>query len=227
MLDSIMTGRTAAQLLGLSNTFDLMSRTPGNVQTFNAAMANLTRFVTPEILSAYDFGGISHLMDVGSGSGELIGAVVAEYPTLRGTAFDLPRCAETANDHLRRLGVSDRASFLAGNFFETIPAIAEAIVLKSVIHDWDDERSRTILRNCRQALPERGLLLIIERILPRSPTMNDVDKSHAMSDLNMLRGPGGRERTEMEYRHLLSESGFRVETIYPAGRFNVIEARPR
>jgi O-methyltransferase len=225
LLETVMTGKTAAQGLGLNNSFDLMSRTPESVEKFNAAMMNLTRFVTPEILSAYDFSGISHLMDIGGGTGELIGGIVAKYPKLRGTAFDLPRCADAANDHLRGLGVTNRASFLAGDFFDAIPAIADAMVLKSVIHDWDDEQSRTILRNCRQALPERGLLLIIERILPVSPASNDIDKSHAMSDLNMLRGPGGRERTETEYRHLLSESGFCAGSIYPAGRFNVIESR--
>ncbi len=225
MLESIMTGKTAAQLLGLDNSFDLMSRTPENVRIFNAAMADLTRLVTPDILLAYDFGQVSHLMDVGGGSGELIGAVTKQYARLRGTVFDLPRCAETANNHLRRVGVSDRASFVAGDFFKTIPAIADTIVLKSVIHDWDDARSGLILQNCRQALPENGTLLLVERIMPESPTVKDEDKAHAMSDLNMLRGPGGLERTEKQYRRLLNKSGFRPASIYPAGRFSVIEAR--
>src|SRR5687768_9191412 len=171
-------------------------------------MADLTRLVTPDILSAYDFGRISHLMDVGGGSGELIGAVAKQYPRLRGTVLDLPRCAAaTANDHFQRMGVSDRASFLAGDFFKMVPAIADAIILKSVIHDWDDARSGAILKNCRQALPGHGTLLLVERIMPDSPTVRDEDKAHAMSDLNMLRGPGGLERTEKEYRHLLNENG--------------------
>lgn len=225
MLESIMTGKTAAQLLGLSNSFDLMSRTPENVRIFNAAMVDLTRLVTPDILLAYDFGRISHLMDVGGGSGELISAVAKEYPRLRGTVFDLPRCAETANDHLQSVGVADRASFLAGDFFKAIPTIADAIILKSVIHDWNDERSSVILHNCRQALPETGTLLLVERIMPESPTAKDEDKANAMSDLNMLRGPGGLERTEKEYRQLLNDNGFRPVSIEPAGRFSLIAAR--
>lgn len=67
LLESVMTGKTAAQLLGLNDSFDLMSRTPENVRIFNAAITDLTRLVTPDILSAYDFGCISHLMDVGAG----------------------------------------------------------------------------------------------------------------------------------------------------------------
>jgi len=225
MLESIMTGKTAAQLLGVGNSFDLMARTPANVAIFNAAMVDLTRLVTPDVLRAYNFGDINHLMDVGGGSGELIGAVAREYPHIRGTVFDLPRCAETANEHLRQVGVSDRASFLSGDFFETIPPIADAIILKSVIHDWDDAHSGLILQNCRRALPETGILLLVERIMPELPSANDEDRATAMSDLNMLRGPGGLERTEKQYRGLLSQNGFAVASIYRAGRFNVIDAR--
>jgi len=225
MLESVMTGKTAAQLLGLSNSFDLMARSPESVSIFNAAMADLTRLVIPDVLRAYDFTGIAHLMDVGGGSGELIGAVVKEYPHMRATVFDLPRCGGAANSHLIRIGVSDRARCLAGNFFEAVPAIADAIVLKSVIHDWDDARSGTILRNCHQALPAEGTLILVERIMPESPFAGNENKAHAMSDLNMLRGPGGLERTENEYRHLLGDNGFSLMSIVPAGRFSVIEAR--
>jgi DNA-binding HxlR family transcriptional regulator len=226
MLESVMTGKTAAQLLGLNNSFDLMSRTPENVRIFNAAMADLTRLVTADLLSAYDFGRFSHLIDVGGGSGELIGAVVKQYPHLRGTVFDLPRCAETAGNHLAQLGVSDRASFLAGDFFESIPTIADAIILKSVIHDWNDQRSCVILQNCRRAVPESGTLLLVERLMPESPAANDEDKGHVLSDLNMLRGPGGMERTEKQYRSLMKENGFGTTSIVPFGRFSVIEAKP-
>ena len=199
MLESVMTGKTAAQLLGLDSSFELMSRSSENVGIFNSAMADLTRLVTPAILRTYDFGNIPHLMDVGGGMGELIGAITREYPQLFGTLFDLPRCAEAATEHLKRLGLVDRTRFIAGDFFETVPSIADAIILKSVIHDWNDERSIIILRNCRNALPKSGTLLLVERIMPEQPTESDVDKAHAMSDLNMLRGPGGCERTEQQY----------------------------
>jgi ubiquinone/menaquinone biosynthesis C-methylase UbiE len=227
MLESVMTGKTAAELQGLADSFELMGRTPEHVDKFNAAMTELTRLVTPDILRSYDFSGISHLMDVGGGSGELLGAVAQQNRQLRGTVFDLPRCAEAASKHLQQIGIGDRVEFVAGDFFKSVPAIADAIILKSVIHDWNDERSITILRNCRQALPSNGKLLLVERLMPESPGVTDDDKAHAMSDLNMLRGPGGLERTKEQYRELLEQSGFDRITIHPAGRFNVIEARPR
>jgi SAM-dependent methyltransferase/DNA-binding HxlR family transcriptional regulator len=226
MLESVMTGKTAAELQGLANSFELMGRTPDNVDKFNAAMTELTRLVTPDILRSYDFSGISHLMDVGGGSGELLGAIAQQNRKLRGTVFDLPRCAEAASTHLRQIGISDRVEFVAGDFFKSVPAIADAIILKSVIHDWNDARSISILRNCHQALPSGGRLLLVERLMPEAPTATEEDKAHAMSDLNMLRGPGGCERTKGQYRELLERSGFGLAAVYPAGRFNLIEAHP-
>ena len=73
LLESVMTGKTAAELQGFASSFELMGRTPEHVDKFNAAMTELTRLVTPDILRSYDFSGISHLMDVGGGSGELLG----------------------------------------------------------------------------------------------------------------------------------------------------------
>jgi len=225
MLETVMTGKTGAELQGFASSFELMGRTPENVDKFNLAMTNLTRLVTPDILRSYDFSGISHLMDVGGGSGELLGAIAQQNRKLRGTVFDLPRCAEAAGKHLRQIGVSDRIEFVAGDFFKTVPAVADAIILKSIIHDWNDARSISILRNCHQSLPSDGKLLLVERLMPETPDMTDEDKAHAMSDLNMMRGPGGAERTRGQYRELLEQSGFALTAAHPAGRFNVIEAR--
>ena len=225
MLESVMTGKTAAELQGLANSFELMGRTPEHVDKFNAAMVDLTQLVTPDILRSYDFSGISHLMDVGGGAGELLGSIARQNRQLRGTVFDLPRCAEAASKHLQQIGVSERVEFVAGDFFKSVPAIADAIILKSIIHDWNDARSISILRNCHQALPDGGKLLLVERLMPEKPGTADDDKAHAMSDLNMLRGPGGCERTERQYRELIEQSGFALAAVHPAGRFNVIEAR--
>jgi O-methyltransferase domain/Dimerisation domain len=226
MLETIMTGKTAAQLQGFDNSFDLMARAPETVRVFNAAMAELTALVTADVLAAYDFSRISHLLDVGGGSGELIGAVIKRYGHIRGTVFDLPRCEEAATAHLAKLGVSDRAGFIAGDFFKSVPASTDSIILKSIIHDWNDELSCTILQNCRRAMPEAGTLLLVERLMPAMPGPDNEHKSHALSDLNMLRGPGGMERTEAQYRDLLDSTGFRMTSVVPAGRFNVIESRP-
>ena len=118
MLETVMTGKTAAQLLGFDNSFDLMARTPENVHNFNAAMAELTALVTGHVLAAYDFSRFSHLLDVGGGSGELIGAVAKRHGHIRGTVFDLPRCEEAATAHLARTRCQRSHRFRRGRFFQ-------------------------------------------------------------------------------------------------------------
>jgi hypothetical protein len=120
--------------------------------------------------------------------------------------------------------VSDRSEFIVGSFFEAVPDGADALVLKSVIHDWDDEQSCKILENCRRALPISGKLLLIERLIPVIPEANPDHCSIALSDLNMLAlGASACDRTEGEFHELLGNSCFRMTRVKPAGRYNVIE----
>ncbi|HEY2474634.1 MAG TPA: methyltransferase [Candidatus Cybelea sp.] len=223
LLDSVRTGKTAPQLAGFDSVFDMMRESPENVATFNAAMAAFSGAVIPGVLAAYDFSGITRLIDVGGGHGQLLCAILKANPSLRGCVFDQPRCADGAKRRLVEAGVSERSEFVAGNFFEGIPDGADAVILKSVIHDWDDEKSAKILRNCRLALPAEGRLLLVERLMTAKPQVNNEDRSVVLSDLNMMLIPGGVERTEDEYRELLDSSGFKMTRTLPAGRVNVIE----
>ena len=199
--------------------------TPELAKIFDQAMAEITGMVLPEVLAAYDFSGITRLMDVGGGCGQLLSAILNAYPLMRGAVFDLPRCAEAAKKQLSDARVSDRSEFIGGSFFEAVPDGADAVVLKSVIHDWDDEQSCKILDNCRQALSTSGKLLLVERLIPEIPEANPDHCSIALSDLNMLAlGGSACERTEGEFRELLSKTRFSMTRVQRAGRYNVIEA---
>jgi hypothetical protein len=225
LLDSIRSGKTAAELAGVQNSFEVLARDPELARTFNEAMVAFTRQVVPAVLAAYDFSDIRRLIDVGGGYGELLSAILAAYPTMHGAVFDLPGCGDGAKKQFADTGVGERGEFIGGNFFESVPTGADALIMKSIIHDWNDERSLTILRNCRRALPEAGCLLLVERLMPESLEATAEHAAVALSDLNMLRGPGGCERTQAEYGALLGQSGFRVTRVLPAGRMHVIEAR--
>jgi hypothetical protein len=226
LLESVRTGKNAAELAGVDDTFELMGRNPEAVAVFNDAMVVLTRIVIPAVLAAYDFGGIRTLMDVGGGYGQLLVGILRAHPSMRGIVFDLERCAAGAATQFAAAGVGDRAEFVAGSFFEAVPRGADAMILKSIIHDWHDERCVTILENCRRALPDSGKLLLVERLMPQALGDNADDRSVTLSDLNMLRGPGGSERTADEFRALLRRSGFEITRILPAGRVAVLETSP-
>ena len=160
---------------------------------------------------------------MGGGSGELIGGVLLHNSGLKGLAFDLVRCEDEAREHFSRLGIADRCRFVAGSFFETVPSGADTILMKSIIHNWKDDRSRIILHKCWDALPADGKLIIIERLMPELATTDAQDRERAMSDLNMLQGMGGLERTEAEYRTLAESAGFVFARTSNAGSFSLIQ----
>ena len=221
LFDTVRAGKnpTSASLKFFKNM------TPELAKIFDQAMAEITGIVIPEVLAGYDFSGITRMIDVGGGCGQLLSAILKAYPLMRGAVFDLPRCAEAAKKQLADAHVSDRSEFIGGSFFEAVPDGADALVLKSVIHDWGDEQSCKILDNCRRVLPISGRLLLVERLIPEIPEANPDHCSIALSDLNMLAlGGSACERTEGEFRELLDKSRFRMTRVKPAGRYNVIEA---
>ena len=117
--------------------------------------------------------------------------------------------------------IADRCEVLAGDFFERVPAGADCYVLANVLHDWDDARSIEILRNCRQAMPGAGRVLIVERLIPED---GDDPLPTLLSDINMLVLTGGQERTNAEYGKLLEAAGLKLGNIQPvAFPYGVIE----
>ena len=185
-------------------------------------MIELTRGINRAVLDAYDFGRFATVADVGGGRGALLVALLREHGSMQGVLFDQPHVIATAEEGLREAGVADRCRIVGGNFFEEVPPGADAYVLKSVIHDWEDDDAVAILRTVRRAMPLHAVLLLVEQDLG-PPNQNPTAK---FSDLNMLVMPGGRERTIDEYERLFEAVGLCLTGVTPAGAgVDVIEAR--
>src|SRR5260370_42532739 len=122
---------------------------------------------------------------------------------------------------LGEAGVGDRCEVVGGSFFESVPA-ADAYMLKHILHDWDDADCVRILRTIRNAAPPDARLLVIERVV--GPLNEDPDSK--LSDLNMLVGPGGQERTVEEFEELLTSGGWRFIAAHDAGARYLIEGAP-
>jgi hypothetical protein len=129
--------------------------------------------------------------------GELMSAILKKYPSMRGIVFDLPHSAEVARKNLGTSGAADRCEFIGGSVFESVPAGAEAIVMKSIICDWNDERFVRILQNCHRELKPGARLMVIDRIVPEKLDATPHQLATMLMDLNMLRIPG-RMRTDEE-----------------------------
>jgi hypothetical protein len=177
-------------------------------------MTALTRGIGAAVARAYDFSTVKHLVDVGGSHGVLLSAVLDTFPNVHATLFDLPHVIDEAKAELARGPHRDRISTVAGSFFEPLPK-ADAYIMKSIIHDWDDDRCVTILENCRRAMAGGGRVLIIEPVVPAKVEPSFAMLGTIMSDLNMLLCTGGKERTEAGFAEILGAAGLRLTTVVP------------
>src|SRR5262245_13214127 len=224
LLYSVKTGRSARTLLLGTDGFAHLAHDPASAEVFNQAAVELTRVVAKEIVRAYDFTQFTRIVDVGGGCGELLAHILQAAPEARGVLFDLPHAIHQARDHLNGRGTASRCDFIAGDFFEAVPAGGDVYILKNVIHDWNDESSRRILDNCRAVL-DGAKLLLIECLLPNRLTTSTEHQAAARSDLHMLVALAAKERTEAEFQALLNSAGLRVARVFPAGpTISLIEA---
>jgi hypothetical protein len=226
LLHCVRTGETAfSHLFGVAGTFDYLRSRPGDAALFNAGMGNVAALTANSILAAYDFASARVLVDVGGGQGALISAILKAHPNVRGILFDLPPVAGAAQDALERAGLADRCETIGGDIMVSVPAGADIYLLSRVIHDWDDEKSIRILRNCRAAMMPSSRLLLAERIIPEVIVPDAHAQTQFLADLNMLVRNGGRERTDAEYGILLAAAGLRLTRTIPAGtEIGLIEA---
>jgi len=223
LLHSVRTGESAFEAVHGQDVWAYRASHPGEGKVFDFAMSSLSSLLAESVLDAYDFGRFSTVVDVGGGRGSFLAAVLGRHPALRGVVFDQPHVVASAPATLAGAGVEERCEVVSGDFFASVPGGGDAYVLKAVVHDWDDERATAILRTCRRDMPDTATLLIVERVLGGPNEGPDA----AFTDLNMLVGPGGEERTEEEYAALLHGAGFTMtRTVRTDIEVAVIEARP-
>jgi len=214
LLETVRTGATAFALTYGMTSFDYLDQHPEAAALFSQGLSTITSTAGPAVAAAYDFSRLGTVVDVGGSEGQLLVAILKRYPHLRGILFDRPAAVSTAGALLTSAGVGDRCSIVTGSFFEAIPPGADAYILRHILHDWSDERCLTILRVCRAALAPHARLLIIERSVAADAHL-PLSVLHA--DLEMLVMCGGQERTQVQYDHLLAESGFRMTNAIASG----------
>jgi hypothetical protein len=211
MLDAVKNGSLAfEQVFGMA-PFPYLVQHPEVAKIFDDAMTSFSLITAPAVTAAYDFSSIKKLVDVAGGHGRLLSSILKANPHLQGVLFDMPTVIEGAGPMIEEANVADRCEKVAGDFFEAVPAGGDAYIMKHIIHDWDDERALTILRNCHRAMTEDGKLLLVEVVLPggNEPSFGKI------MDIEMMLLPGGMERTEAEYKELFARAGFRLTRIVP------------
>ena len=150
-------------------------------------------------------------------------SILRRYPGPHGVVFDLPHVIKNTQAAIAAAGLSERCETAAGDLFESVPSGADAYVMRSIIHGFNNERALVILRNIRRAIQPEGRLLLVDFVIPagNEPSLGK------LLDLQMLVMAGGRERTQGELKDLLGAAGFRLGGIYPTvSPQSVIEGVP-
>jgi SAM-dependent methyltransferase len=202
--------------------FDYYEANPGEGSAFTGAMANFSDVIARELARALDTSGLNHVVDIGGASGTSVAGLLEANPALRGTIFERADVVPRAKAALAERGLSLRCQVVEGDFFKSVPE-ADLYILKSIVHDWDDEQSVNILRNCARALRPKGRVVLIERVVPEQGDPGVA----ALADINMLVLLTGRERTAIQHAELRRAAGLRLNRIFGVGsEMQVIEAAP-
>jgi hypothetical protein len=220
-MHSVETGKPAFEHVFGSLLFEYFAEHGEDAAEFDAAMTSRSRHEDPAVALAYDWpAGI--IVDVGGGRGTQLTAILEKVPASRGMLFELPHVVDAAAKLIEERGWKSRCEVMAGDFFQEVPAGGDLYLLKKVIHNWDNDRASTILGNCRAAMRENSRLVLIELILP-GPNEPSWSKLLDLQMLTLQRG--GRERTEVEFKVLLTSARLTLSQIIPTPvGISIIEA---
>lgn len=220
-LFSVQTGKPAWAEVNGQDPFPYLQANPEKARIFDRAMSSLSNLAIKAVVDGYDFSGVNTLIDIAGGQGRLLTGILEANPTMRGVLFDLPHVLEGAGEVVKSSTAADRVEFATGDFFEGVPGGGDAYIMKHIIHDWDDARAITILKNIKQAMNAGGRVLLVEGVIEPA---NQPDFGKLM-DIEMLVSPGGKERTEEEYKDLFASAGLRlIRIIKTQSPYSVIEA---
>ena len=219
LLFSVTHGKPVFNHIHQKGVFEYFEDNSEHAKIFNDAMTSFSASVSEPIVDAYDYAGIGKLADVGGGHGFLLSAILKNYPAMKGILYDAGSVVAGAKNLVASQGVSERCDLVAGDFFESTPA-ADAYIMKHIIHDWEDEKSIRILRNCRQSMTGNGKVLVVEMVVPEGNTSSP----SKFLDLEMLLFLHSYERTEKEYAALFEKAGFRLTRVVPTeSPYSIVE----
>nr|Q6VMW0.1 RecName: Full=8-hydroxyquercetin 8-O-methyltransferase; AltName: Full=7,8,4'-trihydroxy-flavone 8-O-methyltransferase; AltName: Full=8-hydroxy-flavone 8-O-methyltransferase; AltName: Full=Flavonoid 8-O-methyltransferase [Mentha x piperita]AAR09600.1 flavonoid 8-O-methyltransferase [Mentha x piperita] len=173
---------------------------------FNEAMACDAGFVnsilTTECREIFD--GLESMVDVGGGTGATAKGIAAAFPGMECTVLDLPNV-------VGGLKGSENLSFVSGDMFDFIPH-ADAIFMKFILHDWNDEECVKILKKCKEAISRSNnscrKIILVEIVMEDEKETHEATETKLFFDMQMLAIITGKERSEKEWGKLFFDAGF-------------------
>jgi hypothetical protein len=221
--DTIRTGEPGFVLAHGIPVYEYMAQHPAFGDVFDRWMTRQSEAHNAAIVAAYDFSPFHTVADIGGGQGSTLAAILRGNPAQRGILFDVPKVVASAAP-LAAAGVADRCDVVGGDMMETVPAAADAYVIKRVLMILGEEQAIRVLRHCADALPTSGKVLVIEMVMPR---LDEPSPARMFDLLMMVTNRGGRIRTEAELRTLITAAGLRLTNIIATASPNsILECAP-
>ncbi|GFP89783.1 caffeic acid 3-o-methyltransferase [Phtheirospermum japonicum] len=199
--DAVLEGGKIFERIHGKSYYGSMASDLESGKIFNDAMGAHSTILMKKVVKIYDgFKGLSSLVNVGGGNGSTLDIIISNDPSIRGINFDLPQVVQTAPSFK---GIEHTG----GDMFLEVPK-GDAILLKFVLHNWGDDQCAKLLKNCYEALANKGKVIVMDYILPNTPQTDVHAKYASQMDMVMSALLEGKERTEDEFEAMAKEAGF-------------------
>jgi O-methyltransferase domain/Dimerisation domain len=187
--------------------FQALYADPARVRLFLQAMTGISLPSAKAIARKFDFSRYETFADVGAAQGGCAVQISLAHPHLRGSGFDLPVVGPVFEEYVASFGLSDRLRFVPGSFFTDPLPRADVLVMGHILHDWNLDEKRALIRKAYEALPPGGAFIVYEALI------DDQRRQHVnglLMSLNMLiETPGGFDYSGADGASWMREAGFR------------------
>ena len=207
LTEALRTGRPQNEAKSGGNFFEALYADPSRLEGFLSAMTGLSLGAARAIAQKFPWSDYRTFIDIGAAQGGVPVQVALAHSHLTGGNFDLPAVGPVFEKYVAQHGLSERLRFYPGDFFNDPLPSADVLVMGHILHDWDMEEKRRLLKKAYEALPAGGALIVFEALIDDERRENTFG---LLMSLNMLiETPGGFDYTGADCSRWMREAGFR------------------
>lgn len=206
LTEALKTGRPQNEAKSGGNFFEALYAEPERLENFLSAMTGLSLGAAHAISQKFPWSDYRTFIDIGGAQGGVAVQIALAHEHLTGGSFDIPAVGPVFEKYVEHHGLSDRLRFYPGNFFDDRLPSADVLVMGPILHDWDMEEKRVLLKKAFDALSPGGALIVFEALIDDDRRENTLG---LLMSLNMLiETPGGFDYTGADCGQWMSEAGF-------------------